>query len=71
MGGDFERECVRGTRSPTHKPHPDTCGDEFDDGEIVGVVLFETRGDGPEMLDLVEEPFDEVAMFNVSAYGTG
>src|SRR6185437_10806900 len=50
------------SRSPTHKPHPDTCSDEFDDGEVVGVVLFEARGDGSEMLDLAEEPLDEVSI---------
>src|SRR5579871_7037156 len=52
----------RRSRSSTHKPHPDTCGDEFNDSEVVGVVFFEARGNGSEMLDLVEEPLDEVAI---------
>src|ERR1700729_4194146 len=50
------------TRSPTHKPHPDTCSGKFDDGEVIGIVFFESRGDGSEMLDLAEEPLDEVAI---------
>ena len=49
-------------RSPTHKPHPDPCGDEFDGGEVVGVGCFEARGDGSEMFDLIEKPLDEVAI---------
>src|ERR1700724_1421482 len=50
------------TRSPTHKSHPDTCSDEFDDGEVVGVVFFEAGGDGSEMFDLAEKPLDEIAI---------
>jgi hypothetical protein len=49
-------------RSPTHKPHPDSGGDELDDGEVVGVVLFESGSDGSEMLNLVEEALDEVSV---------
>lgn len=58
VDGSFRRR----SRSPTHKPHPDFGGDEFNDGEVVGIVFFEARGDGPEMLELVEEPLDEVAV---------
>ena len=48
-------------RSPTHKPEPySDCG-EFDEGEVVGVVLFIARRDGSEMLEFVEEAFDQVA----------
>src|SRR5208283_1563487 len=50
------------TRSPTHKPHPDSRSGEFDDGEVIGVMFFEACGDGSVMLDLVEEPLDEVAI---------
>src|SRR6185437_8889932 len=49
-------------RSPTHKSHPDTGGGKFDEGEVVGIVFFETGGDGSKMLDLVEEPLDEIAI---------
>src|SRR5579875_787833 len=47
-------------RSPTHKPHPDFGGGEFDEGEVVGVVLLEACGDGSEVFDLIKEPLDEV-----------
>ena len=49
-------------RSPTHKPHPDSGGGKFDESEVVGVVLFEASCDGPEVFELVEEAFDEVAI---------
>ena len=49
------------SRSPTHKAHPDSGGGEFDEGEIVGVVLFEARCDGPEVFELIEEAFDKVS----------
>ena len=49
------------TRSPTHKPHPDSRGGQFDESEIVGVVLFEAGGDGSEVLQPVEETLDEIA----------
>ena len=42
--------------------HPDSGGGEFDEGEVVGVVLFVAGGDGPEVLELVEEALDEVAV---------
>ena len=45
----------------THKPHPDSRGGQFDEGEIVGVVLFEACGNGAEVLQLVEETLDEIA----------
>lgn len=50
------------SRSPTHKLYPDSAGGEFDEREVVGIVLFEARGDCSEMLELVEEAFDEVAV---------
>src|ERR1051326_4342818 len=50
------------SRSPTHKAHPDTSGGELDDGKVVGVVLFEACSDGSEMLELVEEALDEIAV---------
>ena len=49
------------TRSPTHKPHPDSRCGEFDEREIVGVVFFETRCDRSEMFEFVEEAFNEVS----------
>jgi len=48
-------------RSPTHKSHPDSHRSHFDESEIVGVVLFETCGDGSEVLQLIEETLNEVA----------
>lgn len=44
------------------KPHPNSRGGEFDEGEVVGVVLFVARGDGPEVFELAEEALDEVAI---------
>src|SRR6185437_6590637 len=49
------------TRSPTHKAEPYLDGGEFDEGEVVGVVLFVARRYGTEMFELVEEAFDQVA----------
>jgi hypothetical protein len=40
--------------------HPDSCGCEFDECEIVGGVLLVPGGDGSEVLELVEEALDEV-----------
>src|SRR6516225_11558808 len=48
-------------RSPTHKSHPDACGGELDECEVVGIVLFEARGNGSEVFELVEEALDEVS----------
>ena len=42
--------------------HPDFGCGEFDEGEVVGVVLFEAGGDGSEVFDLIEKPLDEVAV---------
>jgi CO/xanthine dehydrogenase Mo-binding subunit len=50
------------TRSPTHKPHPNSGCCEFDEREVVGVVLFVSRGDGTEVFELVEEAFAEIAV---------
>ena len=47
-------------RSPTHKPHPYPGGGEFDEREVVGIVLFEACGDCPGMLELAEEPLHQV-----------
>ena len=41
-------------------PQPDSDGGELDQGEIVYVVLFVARSDGSEVLQLVEEPLDQV-----------
>jgi len=49
------------TRSPTHKPHPNFDGGEFDEREVIGVVFFETRRDGLEVFELVEKAFHEIA----------
>ncbi len=38
-------------RSPTHKPHPNSGCCEFDEREVVVVVLFEARGDGAEVFE--------------------
>src|SRR4051812_36627596 len=40
--------------------HPDSCGCEFDECEIVGGVLLVPGGDGSEVLELVEEALDAV-----------
>ena len=49
-------------RSPTHKAHPYfDCG-ELDECEEVCVVFFEAGGDGTEVLELVEEPLDPIAV---------
>ena len=39
---------------------PNACGCQFDEGEEVGRVLFVARGDGSEVLELVEEALDVV-----------
>jgi hypothetical protein len=49
------------TRSPTHKPHPDSGGGELQQGEIVGVVFLKARCNGSEVFELVEEALDQVA----------
>src|ERR1700722_1033232 len=49
------------SRSPTHKPKPYPDGGEFDEGEVVGVVLFVARRPGPEMFEFVEEALDEIS----------
>ncbi len=59
---ELKRNFSEATRSPTHKPHPDSYGCELDEGEVVGVVLFIARGDGPEVFEFVEEALDEVAV---------
>src|SRR5258705_10373146 len=46
---------------PTHKSHPDTGRGKLDEREIVGVVLFEARGDSSKVLELVEEALHEIA----------
>jgi hypothetical protein len=50
------------SRSPTNKPHPDSCGGELYDGKMVCVVLFEAGCDGSEVLDLVKEAIDQIAV---------
>src|SRR5215213_7857204 len=40
--------------------HPDSCGCEFDECEIVGGVLLVPGRDGSEVLELVEEALDAV-----------
>src|SRR3546814_12466978 len=42
----------------------DVCSSdlEFDEGEVVGVVLFVARRDGAVVLDLAEEALDAVAV---------
>ena len=42
--------------------HPDTDGGELDEGEVIGGVLLVAGGDGPEVLELVEEALDEIAV---------
>src|SRR5258705_2303031 len=54
------RSCYT-SRSPTHKSHPDAGRGKLDEREIVGVVLFEARGDSSEVLELVEEALHEIA----------
>ena len=43
------------------KSHPDSGRGDFDESKIIGVVLFETCGDGTEVLELIEETLNEVA----------
>src|SRR5215204_749442 len=40
--------------------HPDSCSRKFDEGEVVCGVLLVAGCDCPEVLELVEEAFDEV-----------
>src|SRR5829696_5373332 len=40
--------------------HPDSCGCEFDECEVVGGVLLVPGRDGSEVLELVEEALDAV-----------
>jgi hypothetical protein len=49
------------TRSPNHKSHPYFDGGEFDEREVIGLVFFETRRDGTEVFELVEEALDKIA----------
>src|SRR5271155_173045 len=44
------------------RAHPNSGGCEFDESEVVGVMLFEASGDGTEMLKLVEEALDQIAI---------
>src|SRR5262245_31578760 len=44
------------------EPHPNSGGGEFDESEIIGVILFEPRCDGPEMLQFAEEALDQIAI---------
>jgi hypothetical protein len=48
------------TRSPTHKSHPDAGCGKFDEGQVICIVFFEARCDGSEMLEFVEETFDQI-----------
>lgn len=48
-------------RSPTHKPKPYPDGGEFDEGEVVCVVLFVARRHRAKVLEFVEEAFDQIA----------
>ena len=48
------------TRSPTHKAEPYSDGGEFDEGEVVDVVLFEACRHRAKVLEFVEEAFDEI-----------
>lgn len=41
---------------------PDACTDEFDGGEIVFRVLVVACCYTPEVLDAIEEAFDQVAL---------
>ena len=49
------------SRSPTHKSEPYSYGGEFDEGEVVCVVLFVARRHGSEMFEFVVEAFDEIS----------
>ena len=40
---------------------PEVNGSQLEHGEEVCGVFFVARGESPEVLDLVEEPFDTVA----------
>lgn len=44
------------------KAHPYSGSVEFYESEVVGVVLFVVRGDGPEVFELAEEALDEIAV---------
>jgi hypothetical protein len=43
-----------------HKSHPNAGRSKFDDSEVICVVFFATRCDGPEMSEFIEEPSDEI-----------
>jgi hypothetical protein len=59
--GELRRGAFLICASPTHNPEPYSDGGEFDEGEVVGVVLLVSRCDGSEMLELAEEAFDQIA----------
>jgi hypothetical protein len=40
---------------------PELCSSEFEHGEEVCGVFFVARGEAPEVLDAIEEPFDAIA----------
>src|SRR5262249_20523716 len=44
------------------RAHPNSGGRELDEGEVVGVMLFEPRCDGAEMLEFAEEALDQIAI---------
>ena len=43
-------------------PYPDSRSGEFDEGEVVGVVLFVARCDALEVFELAEEALDDVGV---------
>jgi len=47
---------------PIYKQHLDRGGCELDEGEGTGVVCFEARSDGSEMLYLVGAAFDDMSL---------
>jgi len=50
------------SRSPTHKPHPNSGCGEFDEGKVIGIVFFETGRNRSEMFEFAEEALDEVTI---------
>ena len=49
------------TRLRIHKPHPNSGGGVYDEGDVVRLVFIEARRDGLEVFGPIEEAFDEAS----------
>ena len=52
---------MRPKSSTPETPSERSDGCELDEGEVVGCEFVVSRRDAPTLLDLVEEPFDQIA----------